>query len=833
MKLANTGILLALLFFVQPSAAQLNTIPLRRVLTDLEQRHQVSFTYLDEDISPVSLPPPPDSLSLSKALDYLNKETGLTFSVLNDRFIAIRKSQASDVRVCGRLLDQLNREPVAGAVVQTGDQYAVTNEAGDFQIRLSSNKAELLIRALGYETLRLTGADFPAEPCREFLLELTTQWLPGVLINSYPTLGISKLLEGSYSIQTQSLGILPGLIEPDVLFAAQTLPGVQSIDETVSNINVRAGTQDQNMLIWEGMRMYQPGHFFGLISAFNPQITRSVKLTKNGTFAAYGESVSSTIDIRSDNAVATAIRGGAGVNLISADAHLTIPLSPRSSAQVAFRRSLADIVTTPAYKKYYDRAFQGTLITEAPPDSATQSEQFIFYDLSVKYLLDITPKDKIRLNVFQAKNDIQVESTLLQTGETRRSSLNQQSSAGGFTYAHNWSSRLTTLAAGYISNYQLSSVNQDVQVNQELQQGNEVLDLGLRVESRWLLSSRIDLLLGYQYNDVGVTQREAINNPPFNKNKKEVIRTNTLYAEGTYTSADRKSTINLGLRTPYFGKLEVLHLEPRLAISRKLSDRFTLELLGELKSQTMVQVIDLQNDFLGVEKRKWVLANNQDIPWVSSGQVSFGAHYQHQEFLFSMEVFGKSVRNILSSSQGFLDQHQYVRVPGSYTAYGLELLASRSRKHLTLWASYGLSSSDYTFDLFTPSQFRNNFDIRHRLTVGITYQRGHWEVAAGLNGRTGKPYTPPDATLTTNGNVSYQDPNTAELPYYARVDFSLRYNFQLSVGVKAIAGVSVWNLLDRDNLINIYFVPGTSGVPVAQQQKALSLTPNLMFRVEF
>jgi hypothetical protein len=55
----------------------------------------------------------------------------------------------------------------------------------------------------------------------------------------------------------------------------------------------------------------------------------------------------------------------------------------------------------------------------------------------------------------------------------------------------------------------------------------------------------------------------------------------------------------------------------------------------------------------------------------------------------------------------------------------------------------------------------------------------------------------------------------------------------LSGKVKAIAGVSVWNLMDRENLINVHFTPGTSGEPVAQWQKALSLTPNLMFRVEF
>jgi hypothetical protein len=61
----------------------------------------------------------------------------------------------------------------------------------------------------------------------------------------------------------------------------------------------------------------------------------------------------------------------------------------------------------------------------------------------------------------------------------------------------------------------------------------------------------------------------------------------------------------------------------------------------------------------------------------------------------------------------------------------------------------------------------------------------------------------------------------------------MRYKFKLSSQVRAIAGLSVWNLLDRENLINIYFIPGSTGQPVAQVQYALSITPNLMFRVEF
>lgn len=64
-------------------------------------------------------------------------------------------------------------------------------------------------------------------------------------------------------MNTAEFGILPGLIEPDILQTVQALPGIKSIDETVSDINVRGGTNDQNLILWNGIKMYQSGHFLG------------------------------------------------------------------------------------------------------------------------------------------------------------------------------------------------------------------------------------------------------------------------------------------------------------------------------------------------------------------------------------------------------------------------------------------------------------------------------------------------------------------------------------------------------------------------------------------
>ena len=138
--------------------------------------------------------------------------------------------------------------------------------------------------------------------CIAISIESTTDER-GVILSQYLGNGINKINNGSFEIDYSKFEILPGLIDNDVLQSIQALPGIQSINETVSNINIRGGTHDQNLILWDGIKMYQSGHFFGLISAFSPYLTHEVKVSKNGTSAMYGDGVSSIIDMKSSSAI--------------------------------------------------------------------------------------------------------------------------------------------------------------------------------------------------------------------------------------------------------------------------------------------------------------------------------------------------------------------------------------------------------------------------------------------------------------------------------------------------------------------------------------------------
>lgn len=821
-------------------SAQQNKRPLREVLQIVERQYAVSFTYADENVEGVFIEQFPTDAGLPDVLTFLSKKTGLLFTRLDQRFIAISMPAIAkpQISICGTTVDQETNEKISGATIQCGNKFSVSDATGYFELKDLDEGSIITIRSLGHELLTLDARVLQHRPCSTLRLKLLTYYLAEVMIPNYLTTGIRKKVDGSLSIQTKELGILPGLTEPDVLISIQALPGIQSINETVSNINVRGGTHDQNLVLWDGMRMYQQGHFFGLISAFNPYLTHEVTLVKNGTSARYSDGVSSTIDIRSDDEVSRTFTGGAGINMIDVDLLTKIPLSSKSSIHVSGRRSIADIVETPTYRSYYARAFRNTDVTSDinRSDSVNAGEQFHFYDFSAKYLYDISSKDKLRINFLTIHNRIDYEETenLNNLTESKTSSLDQQNMVTGVSYSRLWNSSIRTSGQWYLSKYDLHAVNFDIPNDQRVVQENEVVDMGLKLDAHIRMSERVDLFSGYQFFEVGISNLEDINNPSYYRKKKDVLRTHVIFAEAGYTSASSNTNIIAGLRANYFSKFKVIRLEPRLSINQKVGKSISIEILGEMKSQSTTQIIDFQNDFLGVEKRRWVMANEEDIPIITSRQVSMGLHYHKNNFLVSLEGYSKWVDDIITSSQGFQNQFQYIRSIGSYYSTGIDFLINRRFSKFNSWLSYSLARNTYTFSELVPPSFPSNLDIRQRATAGLSYQSAHIDISCGLNWHSGKPYTEPSVENSIiDGEINYQSPNSSRLGAYWRVDLSANYKVQLSSKLRGIVGFSIWNLFNHDNMIDAYYGLDEANQITYSQQNALGFTPNVMLRIEF
>ena len=106
-----------------------------------------------------------------------------------------------------------------------------------------------------------------------------------------------------------------------------------------------------------------------------------------------------------------------------------------------------------------------------------------------------------------------------------------------------------------------------------------------------------------------------------------MLQTHIGYGTIQYKSNNNKTNANIGFRANYFTKFDKIQVEPRLSLHQDLGSGLAVQVLGEFKSQTTTQRIDFESDFLGVEKRRWVLANDETIPVINSKQISMGFEY--------------------------------------------------------------------------------------------------------------------------------------------------------------------------------------------------------------
>jgi len=665
------------------------------------------------------------------------------------------------------------------------------------------------------------------------------QLLDEITVSDYLSQSVLKDINGTIIIEPGKFNILPGLTEPDLLQTIQAIPGVLSINETVSNINVRGGTHDQNLILWDGIKMYQSGHFFGLISAFSPYLTNRVMISKNGTSAIHGDGVSSTIDMQLDQKLNDTISSGAGLNLIHVDAFTKLPINKKLELQLTARRAITDYVESITYEQYFKRVFQDTDIDNDTSDSkmTNTNEAFYFYDIAGKLLYDISNKDKLRFNIITTYNTFNYLENLQNTTNVNsiNSGIEQRNFACGLTYNRQWTTNLKSNFQIYTTNYKLNAINFDVINDQRLIQENEVLDVGVKFQTTHTLTKHLTWMNGYQFSEIGVTNLADVNNPVFKSKVTQVLRSHSLFSEATYQSKNRKTNAKAGLRGNYINKFSTFFIEPRLSLNHRIFDHFKLEALAEFKSQTSSQIIDRQNDFLGVEKRRWVVANDSTRPIIKSKQASLGIHYNKNKLLISVEGYLKEVNGITTRNQGFQNQYQFVNATGKYKVNGVDLLINKQFENTTAWLSYSFSKNNYNFkSLNNGADFPNSLNINHAATFAGTHTINDFKFALGINWRSGSPITLPNSeTPLLNNRINFEAPNSSNLRNYFRTDFSTTYALKLSNNLNSTIGLSLWNLFDRKNTINTYYVLNEDNSISKVDNNSLGITPNFSFRLRF
>ncbi|MFI0430834.1 carboxypeptidase-like regulatory domain-containing protein [Mariniflexile sp. HMF6888] len=852
----NKCIIYIVLFVANFCFAQNNSNkkPLTEIIEAIEQKFDVKFSYAFDDVVHVFVEQPAPEYNLQETIAYLNSKTLLNFKTLDNRYITVSVIE-KNISICGFVIASEGKEALFGAsvAVNNTNKGVITNEVGNFQLDEVPLNAIITVSYLGYKSQELNAKQFFSEAnnCKHILLVENKEELNQVLITKFLTTGFQKLLDGSTVLNTKAFGILPGLTDPDILQSIQVLPGVESADESIANINVRGGTNDQNLMLWDGIKMYHSGHFFGLISAYNPNLTNKVIVTKNGTSSEFSDGVSSTINMFTKNELTGKFSGGAGANLISVDAFLEIPITKKIELHISGRRSITDVFGTPTYDNYFDRSFQDSDIktNDGPIENQTTTSDFVFYDYTAKVLFDLNDHHKFRANIIGIDNNLDYYERITNSNETasKSSNLAQKNMGFGGHWMANWSPKLRSHFTTYYSKYNVDANDYRIESDQLLTQTNEVLETGFKLNTYYKLTDFLTLLNGYQFNETGILNNTSVSRPSYDKTKKDVLLNHALYTQAEYKQAG--TFFRIGVRANYFQKFKKLLIEPRLNLRQKLSNQLAVKLEGEFKNQSATQIIDFQDDFLGVENRRWILANeknssdpnDRNIPISESKQGSFGLEFNQNNLNMDVTGFYKTVEGITASNQGFYNNFQYINAIGDYTVKGLEFLANKTTNNFSTWVSYTYSINDYKFETFTPSVFPNNVDIRHSISLGINYDiLENLKISIGGIWRSGRPYTSPVVGNETvqSGNttyVNYDAPNSKNLDEFKRLDASLSYKFNIYQSTNASLKIGVINITNTKNIINRYYKvnPNDSNATIQINNASLSLTPNVSFRVYF
>jgi len=834
-------LLVLILFFFAPNVfgqGGRKSIDLKIVLDSITLLHNVKFNYSEHDITNYNVIPPVAAMPLKAKLTYLANRTSLNFKETGNYIVVFIAPKIKTNRICAYVTDELGM-PLDNAIVQYDNaNKLVTGDDGYFE--LPQQHQALYVARLGYADKFVSLNDFK-DDCLQIILSLETNELTEVVAERYLATGISKQKDGSYTIKPRKFGILPGLVEPDVLQAMQQLPGINSTDETVSNINVRGGTHDQNLFTWNGIRLFQTGHFFGLISAISPNLAHDIKIYKNGTSAFYGESVSSAVDISSHPLDIGNNTASIGTNMISADFYTRIKTSDNSTFEVSARRSFTDVIDLPTYSNYSKRIFQNTIVTELTNSTDINyksDKEFYFYDFTAQYHQKIGSKHNLYLDAIGINNKLDfTQGTFSTTAPVTTTSILEQLTLGATAlWKTQWNDEHSSEVSIYKSYYDVDGASASLNTNQVTTQNNTVNDAGIRVSDHQKITEMFSLHTGYQYNKIDIKNSDETNELNYIRQATAALRSHAVITEVEYNPESSKVYIRAGLRGNYIEQFSKLYAEPRLQVNYSIKPGWQLEVLAERKSQTASQVVELQDDFLGIEKRRWILADNNEIPLQRSSQVSGGITFKKSGWLLAADNFYKKVTGITTGGQAFQNQFELQSSKGSYTVYGTEFLVQKQFKNFYAWLSYTWNNNNYRFDDVEPRKFPSNFELAHTINSALNYEWNNLKIALGSKWYTGKPVTEPLISEPTSGGsaptIAYAYPNSRNLDNFFQANFSAAYSASVTSKARLQFGLSVLNVFNRKNIINNYYRVNTTTNDIeAVNTFALKRTPNAFIKL--
>ncbi len=731
--------------------------------------------------------------------------------------------------LAGYVRDVKSGEPVVGASIYNAEFKIGTasDQFGYYSITLPRGRHTLAIKGLGLKDTWRKIILYGDGKLNIELQERVTA-LKEVKISAEKVANVRSVEMGVTKLDVKSIKQIPTAFgEADVLRVVLTLPGVQSVGEATTGFNVRGGSADQNLILLNDATIYNPSHFFGFFSAFNPDIVKGIELYKSTIPEKYGGRLSSVLDVTNREGNKKEFTGSAGIGLLTSRFNIEGPIVKDKTSFIFGARTT-----------YSDWLLQ--LLPEAYKHSSAS-----FYDFNFDVSHKIDEKNNLYLTSYLSRDRFRLNSDTAYGYSNKNANIK---------WKHNFNNKLFGVLTTGFDDYTYDISSSAVPVNAyKLNFG--VRQINFKTDFTYYLNPNHTLTFGlgsiYYTMHPGDFERNSAASliVPETVAPEQALES-AIYLGDKYDATPDLS-LNIGVRYSmfnYLGAQTVSYYAPGLpktsvnvldSVSYKsghiintysrpeirLAARYNLGDNTSVKASynTLTQYLHLLSNSTSISPTDVYKLSDPNIKPTYGSQVSLGIYHNMAANTIetSVEVYYKTLRDYLDYRSGaviLLNQHieqDVINTRGK--AYGIEFLLRKTAGKLNGWASYTYSRTFLRQDDPNAGETINNgnfypanYDKPNSFNFTGNYRFSHrFSVSLDVVYSTGRPITLPGAKYEYGGSerVYYSDRNEFRIPDYFRSDFSMNIegNHKVHQWTHNSWSIGVYNLTGRANAYSTYF----------------------------
>ena len=795
-------------------------------------------------------------------------------------FISGLFAQPITASINGFIRDDASGEPIsyANVFLSNSSLGAATNSDGYFVIsEIPLGLYELNATMIGYAVFKKK-VDLSLGESIRLEIRLKEEAIKGteVLVTAERQKFERSMESSQIALDLREINSAPAFVEPDVFRTLQMLPGVQTTSDFSSALYVRGSTPDQNLIMLDGIAVYNPYHLGGIFSTFNTDAIKEADFHAGGFPARYGGRMGAILNVINREGNTEKITGSANLSLISSKALIEGPIPKwkgmKGSWMISGRRTYIDKVVDALALPSGSKNSDGSDIPLRFP--------YYFYDYQIKANLDIDQDHRLTFTRFYG--DDVLDFSYEDPSETVRNenvTIQQDSKFGldwpwgnqtnGLTWRWIVSPKMITKTflsnSRYRFDFDLFFQNRDLYtysdstainfINFNWNIYDIIKDRTLETEVQYKYSNDHEITRGFQIKkirfDLGIqydleTQDTSFTwNPLSLKNNTQEI---SFFLQDRW-EVSKRLKIRSGLRLTDYNLHKKIYADPRIGMKYHISDDIALKANWGLYHQFLTTAnnqdenLRLVELWLGIPKEK---------PASVSEHVIGGVEYMSPRNIFyRIELYQKTFENLLTLKQDNANEYEGTSQDSTINEFwdtrgnsnGIELLVKKSSGKFNGWIGYTFSETKYYTE---PSGWHNpNFDRTHTINIVGNYDlTSDLELSAALTQSSGNPYTKILGRVydweQSLYNDSYWYPidsylvgekNTERYDDYFRVDIGMTRKGGNLFGLEYDTYWQIMNLTRHINILSYRYRTKTD--PLTGNQLGVQRQPIPMFPLIF